>query len=343
MSELHRKKEMNRMMISGLESGAATALRRMARNETIKSYVQQNAPLYDALLPAALRFIGGETLPRCLTTVRTVNEEGFATGMDFMGESTCDSAAARQAAEEFLCVVKSIKEYNLNSSIGLGLSHIGMAIDASLAFENASAIAQAAHEAGTEIMINAEGSERTNDVFDLHRRLCERHDNVGITIQAYLYRSAEDLVSALNRPAKIRLVKGTYGEPPEAARQCREAVDSAYREFMETLLASGHTCSIATHDRLLLDHAHKFIQELNLNKDAIEFEMLYGVAMDRLREMLCQGYRTRVYVPYGKEWYLYLCHRLAEYPPNIHRAISDAVGKFDLLMKTNATMKAWFH
>jgi proline dehydrogenase len=199
-------------------------------------------------------------------------------------------------------------------------------IDIDLAFENASALAQAAREAGIEIMIGAEGFERTNAIFDLHRRLCECYDNVGITIQAYLYRSVSDMVPALDRPGKIRLVKGTYEEPSDVVRHCKEAIDSAYREFLETLLVSGHSCSIASHDPALLDHAHRFIQEFNFNKELIEFEMLYGVAMDRLHDMLRQGYRSRVYIPYGQEWYRYVCHRMAEYPPNIYRALTDAAG-----------------
>src|SRR5574341_430448 len=248
--------EMSRMMPSGLDTEAATVLKHISRNELIKSYVRQNASLYSALLRAALRFIGGETLPQCVEAVRSLNEQGFATAMTFIGDSTCDPAIAQQATEEILGIVKCIKEYRLQSSICLDLSHVGLAIDANLAFENASAVAQAAHKAGIEIMIGAEESERANDVFDLHRHLCERYDNVGITIQAYLYRSVNDLVSVLDRPGKLRLVKGTYEESPDIARRGKEAIDSAYREFLETLLVSGHACSIATHDPALLNCTH---------------------------------------------------------------------------------------
>jgi proline dehydrogenase len=180
------------------------------------------------------------------------------------------------------------------------------------------------------MMISMEGSERTGEILDAHCWLCERFDNVGITLQAYLYRTKDDLTAALERPGRIRLVKGAYEEPPDIAQPRGVAVDATYRELMETLLISGHACSIATHDPLLLDYAHPFIQEHHLSGDTLEFEMLYGITPERLQMMQKRGYRTRVYLPYGQEWYLYLCHRLAEYPPNIYRAIADAVGINDV-------------
>jgi len=175
-------------------------------------------------------------------------------------------------------------------------------------------------------MISMEGSERTSDIIEIHRRLCKHFDNVGITLQAYLYRTAHDLVSALELPGRIRLVKGAYEEPADLALPRGDSLDTVYRDSMEILLASGHSCSIATHDPVLLDHAHTFIQQNNLDQKNIEFEMLYGVTPNRLQTMRDRGYHTRVYLPYGQEWYLYLCHRLAEYPPGIYQATADAVG-----------------
>lgn len=310
-----------------LQSDAAAALRHIARHEGVKAYIISNPALYAPLFRAAFRYIGGETLLQCLETAVALNRQGIAVTIDYMGESTRDAASAQEAVDEFLRVAHAIRERGLDASVSLDLSHIGLAVDEDLAFGNASRLAQAAAEAGTEIMISMEGSERTDAVLNIHRRLSEHFDNVGITLQAYLYRTADDLEAALKRPGKIRLVKGAFEEPAEVARSRGPELDAQYRTAMETLLASGHSCSISTHDPAVLDHAHEFVQRHKLDQGgSVEFEMLHGVTPDRLREMRDRGYRVRDYLPYGKEWYLYLCHRLAEYPPNIFQAITDAIG-----------------
>jgi proline dehydrogenase len=308
------------------ESAAAAALRYVARDEDIKAYIQKDSLLYNTLLRAASRFIGGETLPQCLEVAAALNRKGFAVTIDYMGESTRDASAAEQATAEYLRIAQEIKTRGLNASISLDLSHIGLVVDEGLGFDNASRLAEAATLAGTEMMISMEGSERTSAVLDVHRRLCECFDNVGITLQAYLYRTQKDLAAALERPGKIRLVKGAFGEPSELARARGEELDTFYRDAMHALLASGHLCSIATHDSVMLKHAHEFTRQHNLDRQFFEFEMLHGATSDRLQQMLDKGYKVRDYLPYGKEWYLYLCHRLAEYPPNIYRALADAVG-----------------
>lgn len=311
-----------------LEAGAATALQHIARNEEIKTYVMRNAPLREALLRAALRFLCGETLYECLKAAKVLNGGGHATTIDYMGESTRDEQMAERATSEFLSVVRTISQESLDSSISLDLSHVGLALDADLAFRNASRIARAARDAGIEMMISMEGSERTGSILELHRRLSEAFDNVGITLQAYLYQTDDHLESVLQRPGRIRLVKGAYEEPDRIARPRKSpVVDDAYRRLMEMLLESGHSCSIATHDPDLLDHAHEFIQAHDLSPVAFEFEMLYGITPERLQKMHELGYRTRTYLVYGEEWYLYLCHRLAEHPPNIYQAVIDMVGE----------------
>lgn len=176
------------------------------------------------------------------------------------------------------------------------------------------------------LMISMEGMDRTDTILSIHRRLCERFANVGITLQAYLFRVPQDLAEVQKRPGKIRLVKGAYGEAAHVARPRGEGLDTEYRQLVETVLASGHPLSIATHDSSLLDHAHRFIQKQNLTTDHIKFEMLKGVTPERLQLMRARGYRTRVYLPYGQEWHLYLCNRLAEYPPNLYQAIADVAG-----------------
>ncbi|MBA2691454.1 MAG: proline dehydrogenase family protein [Rubrobacter sp.] len=283
------------------------------------------------LLRAASRFVCGEEMPEALEAAKKANGLGHAATIDYMGESTRDEALAERATEEFVRVAKEIKTRGLDSSISLDLSHVGMALDADFAFENASKIARAAREAGTEVMVSMEGTERTDEILSLHERLSESFEEVGITLQAYLHRTESDLAAALERPGRIRLVKGAF-EEPESAALPRDStdLDEAYRRHMETLLASGHTLSIATHDETILDHAHEFIRENGLEASNAEFEMLYGITPERLEAMRERGCRTRVYLVYGEEWYLYLCHRLAEHPPNIYRAVASLGSLRDL-------------
>ncbi|MCU0546804.1 MAG: proline dehydrogenase family protein [Oscillatoriaceae cyanobacterium Prado104] len=313
-----------------IEFEVAEALKQIALDEDIKAYVLQHPPLYQPLLHAALRFIGGETLVQCAETAKSLNQQGFAVTIDYMGESTRDTEMAEQATQEFVNVIQAIAEQNLDSSVSLDLSHIGMVINAELGYKNACVLAEAAHKVGLEIMISMEGTDRTSLILETHQRLCETFDNVGITLQAYLHRTPDDLESALQRPGKIRLVKGAYAAPADVAKSRGAELDASYRQLMERLLTSRHPCSIATHDPTLLDifpleYAHKSIKEQGIEQDKIEFEMLKGVTPERLQAMRNYGYRTRVYLPYGQEWHLYLCNRLAEYPPNVYQAIIDAV------------------
>lgn len=308
-----------------LEFAASEALRHIALDEEIKSYVLQHPPMYRTLLQAATRFIGGETLAQCVDTARSLNQQGFAVTIDFMGESTRDAVMAEQATQEFLSVVQAIVTHKLDASVSLDLSHIGMVIDTELGYDNACTLAEAARQNDLEVMISMEGTDRTDLILHIHQRLCERFDNVGITLQAYLYRTLNDLERVLSHPGKIRLVKGAYEASQSLARTRGADLDLAYHQLMQMLLRRGHLSSIATHDLSLLKDAHNFIQEHKLDKGKIEFEMLKGVTPERLKTMSEYGYQTRVYLPYGREWHLYLCNRLAEHPPNLYQAIVDVV------------------
>lgn len=305
---------------------AALALKSVARNEEIKAYILSESTLHNVLLRAARRFIGGEDLQECLSDAQSLNREGFAVTIDYMGESTRDEQMSIEAAQEFERVIDAISERELDSSVSLDLSHIGLAVDAELCYEQARFLAERAEAAGLEMMISMEGSERTEQVLAVYHRLSENFENVGITLQAYLHRTPEDLTAALKRPGRIRLVKGAFQEPEETAMTRGAETDVAYRSCVEKVLSESHPCSISTHDQQLLEHADRFVRKNALSTENVEFEMLKGVERERLDRMRDLGYRARVYLPYGEEWYLYLCHRLAEHPPNIYQAISDAAG-----------------
>ena len=307
------------------ERQVSAALQHLALDESAKAYVLQHPPLYKALLQAALRFIAGETLAECCNVAKQLNRQGHAVTIDFMGESTHDVAMAEEATQEFFEVVRIIDEEKLDCSVSYDLSHLGMVIDPNLAYENACILAKAARSAGIEMMISMEGVDRTETILDIHRRLAEQFDNIGITLQAFLYRTHNDMDSAVKVNAKVRLCKGAYEAPAHLAMPRGPQLDSAYLQLAEKLIEWGCFCSIGTHDQTILDHLHQFIQASGRGHENVEFEMLNGVTPDSLQSMRALGYRTRVYLPYGREWHLYLCNRLAEHPPNIYQAIIDAV------------------
>jgi len=304
---------------------AVQALRSISRNEELKEYLIKNKPLYNTILKAAMRFIGGETLDECIETSKEITKKGHAFTVDFMGESTRDESIANDATEEFLTVIEKIKKTKSNSSISLDLSHIGMVIDKKLGYKNAVLIAQKAKDYGIEMMISMEGIERTDDILNEYYILAKTYPNVGITLQAYLLRTKKDLEKVLKFPGKIRLVKGAYETPITYALPWGKKTDKAYIKYMEKLIVENHLCSIATHDEKILLHADKLIKKNKIKTDQIEFEMLHGATPELLDKMHDKGYNTREYLPYGKEWFLYVCHRLAENPLNIYQALADAV------------------
>jgi proline dehydrogenase len=306
---------------------AADALRRIARDEKLKALAETDPLLAPLLQRAADRYTGGSTLEACLGTIEGVNAQGHAATADYMGESTREAAVANAETEHFLKMVKAITARRLNCSVSLDLSHIGLAIDHALALDNAARIATATRDAGLEMMISMEGSERTDAVLQVHGQLCSRFEHVGVTVQARMKRTPADMALLLKRPGRIRLVKGAYDEPETTAHQrISDGATQAYRALTQTLLSSGHRCSIGTHDRQQLNWAHEFIQGHAFDPKSFEFEVLYGLGPAQSDHMRALGHATRQYIVYGSEWFLYVCHRIAEHPPRLFDALADIVG-----------------
>lgn len=307
-----------------LETKVSATLRHLALDETVKAFVLENKQIYRVLMQAASRFIGGETLNECISVAQNLNAKGHRVTIDFMGESTRNSSTAQEATEMFLSVIEHISLYQLDASVSFDLSHLGMIIDPEIGYQNARKLAFASQKTNTEMMISMEGFDRVDTVLDIYSRLSAEFDRVGITLQAFLHRTPEDLERVIQFPGKIRLVKGAYEIPPDAGLSRGKQLDERYIELARQLIQRKQYCSIATHDIYLLDQIHTFVQSNTISPVHVEFEMLKGVTPERLELMRDRGYSTRVYLPFGREWYLYLCNRLAEFPPNIYQAISDA-------------------
>jgi len=315
----------SRRNLDQLEQATTAALKSVSRNQTYKSHVMRDPVLHSALLRGVSRYIGGETRSECLRQAAHLNARGFLTILDYMGETISEKKTAEQIVLEFEALIDAVASSPAGCAISPDLSHIGLSIHSDLALQNATRLAKRAKAVGVEIMLNMEDSKLTDEILNVHRRLCEQFDNVGITLQAYLYRTDKDLADALQRPGRIRLVKGAYQEPSAVARPLGPEVDRAYGQFLKTILDRNHPCFIATHDQALLDQARSWISQKQVLAERTEFELNYGIRPDRAAKLRDLGHPVRIYLPYGTEWFLYLCHRIAEHAPNLYQALIDII------------------
>jgi proline dehydrogenase len=259
------------------------------------------------------RFVAGETMEDSVRALRGLNEKGLWANTTLLGESIRDEGEARAVAEEYIVLVDRLAAEELRANVALKLTHLGLDIDEALAYENVRRIV----ERGSFIRIDMEQSAYVDATLRIYRRLREDGlDNVGTVLQAYLYRTEEDLRSLLPLDPNLRLVKGAYLEPHEIAYPQKADVDAAYVRLLETmLLADGHT-AIATHDEQIIEHAIRFAEERRVAHDSFEFQMLYGVRPQLQLSLAARGYKVLVATPYGPEWYPYLMRRLGERPAN---------------------------
>ncbi|MEU9789518.1 proline dehydrogenase family protein [Streptomyces sparsogenes] len=308
---------------------ASDVIRRLALDEKLKEQVPSDPMLGPLARRIARRYVAGETVAEALAEVAAINGRGHRATVDYMGESCRDAARADVATDVFLDVSERLAGGGHDSSVSLDLSHIGLAVDAGLALRNARRIAEATAAADQEMIISAEGSDRTDAVLDVHGALCEEFDHVGVTVQARLHRTADDMPVLLRRPGRIRLVKGAFFEPetiayPRGGRELREA----YLGFARVLVDAGHPCSFATHDGDLLGEMEPMVAGGAHDRSAPwEFETLLGLGPDRVAAMREKGHPTREYVVYGTEWWLYVCNRIAEDPQRLFHAVADAAGR----------------
>jgi proline dehydrogenase len=267
--------------------------------------------------PLVLRFIAGEMLGDALAVVRRLNDADLAVTLDYLGESVTSAAEASQAALQYVAILHAIERQGARSNASLKLTQMGLDVDRALAVRNLERIVAQAGQFGNFIRIDMEGSDYTQVTLDIFKQLFERHKNVGVVIQAYLYRSEADVRELNALGARVRLCKGAYSEPPSVAFPDKADTDANFVKLMQLLLSEGTYPGIATHDERMVDATREFAAREDIPSDRFEFQMLYGVRRDLQEQLVRDGYRMRVYVPYGKEWYPYMVRRLAERPANM--------------------------
>lgn len=266
------------------------------------------------------RFVAGFRIEDALAVARTLDRQGLYTTLDSLGENVSSPDQARQAAQIYHSLLDEISAAVLNANVSLKLTQMGMDLGEALASEIVSGLVRHAVQANTFVRVDMEGSPYTQATIDLVRRLHavpENRGHVGIVIQAYLRRSEQDISTLLTDGIRIRLCKGAYKEPPEIAFPLKKEVDQNFVALMKMLLKSGIYHGIATHDEAMIRATREFAAAERIAPSSFEFQMLYGIRRDLQRNLVQDGYRVRVYVPFGEQWYPYFMRRLAERPANV--------------------------
>jgi len=265
----------------------------------------------------ASRFIAGEEIEDALRVIRRLNGEGFLVTLDCLGESVHEAAAAETACQTYLLLLERLAAEKLDSHVSVKLTQLGLAIDEGLARRNLARLAESAVRHHNFVRVDMEGSAFTDATLRVFCSVDAPREVMGIAIQTYLRRTEADVEELLQRGVRIRLVKGAYKEPPDIAFARKSDVDRNYQKLTEKLLASRIYHAIATHDERLIAATERFARERGIRPENFEFQMLYGIRRRLQRALVQQGWRVRLYVPYGQEWYAYFMRRLAERPANL--------------------------
>jgi proline dehydrogenase len=266
------------------------------------------------------RFVAGFRIEDALSASRHLGAQGLAVTLDALGENVSRPEQARQSGQIYHWLLDSLAGSDLDANVSLKLTQMGIDLNPDLAFEIVSSLVRHAGTAKSFVRIDMEGTPYTQATIDVVRRLHavpENRGHVGIVIQAYLRRSAEDIATLLADGIRIRLCKGAYQEPADLAFPAKKDVDENFVVLMKTLLKSGVFHGIATHDEAMIRATREFARAERIDPTVFEFQMLYGIRRDLQRQLIDEGYRVRVYVPFGDEWYPYFMRRLAERPANI--------------------------
>lgn len=266
----------------------------------------------------ARRFIAGESIEEAVEAVRSVSARGLLLTLDYLGESVSTSEAAANATREYGRILEAVVRSGIERNISLKLTQLGLDVDRATCTDNLRRILQPADAAGFFVRIDMEGSAYTEVTLQIFETLWRQgHRNLGVVLQSYLTRTDADVARVLALGARVRLVKGAYNEPREVAYQEKAAVDAAYVRQMKVLLDTGAYPAIATHDVDIIEATKQYAAEKGYARDRFEFQMLYGIRRDLQTSLHRDGYRVRVYVPFGQQWFPYFMRRLGERPANI--------------------------
>jgi proline dehydrogenase len=304
-----------------LNAASRKAILAAADSPRVQRFVQTHG-----MRLGAARFVAGETLDDSIAVLRRLNEQGLHANTTLLGEAVHDQATTQAVIAEYEQVLQRIADEQLRANVALKLTHLGLDLDEELAFANVRRLVERATELDGFIRIDMEQSAYVEATLRVYRRLREAGlDRVGTVLQAYLYRTPEDLESLLPLAPNLRLVKGAYLEPTDVAYPRKTDVDAMYARLLERMLSGGGYTAVATHDEALIDHAIAYADAHGIGRDRFEFQMLYGVRTQLQLDLVRRGYKVLVATPYGPEWYPYLMRRLGERPANLLFFVRNAL------------------
>jgi proline dehydrogenase len=285
----------------------------LSRQKYLRRWMETSA----AARRLATRFVAGETLDDALAVGRRLNAEGITITLDCLGESVTSLEEAARARDVYLATLEAMRQAGIEPNVSLKLTQFGLDLSADACRDNVGQLVRRAAEIGGFVRVDMESSEYVDRTLTLVADLHARYGAVGTVIQAYLYRSRKDVEKLCEQRTRVRLCKGAYLEPASVAFPKKQQVDENYAELAKLLLESGTYPAIATHDEKMIAAAKAHAAARSLPRDAFEFQMLYGIRRDLQRRLVAEGYRLRLYVPFGKAWYPYYMRRLAERPANV--------------------------
>jgi proline dehydrogenase len=264
----------------------------------------------------ARRFVAGDRIEEAVDEIRKLNALGISATFDHLGENVHDRQAASLEVDVYFELLDSIEKQRLDANVSLKLTQLGLDLSEEFCTENLRRILSHAARTETFVRIDMEGSVYTQKTLNVFRKLWEEHKNVGVVLQSYLYRTGEDIEEMNRLGVRVRLCKGAYKEPRKLAYPRKSDVDASYKRLTTRLLEAGNYPGLATHDPAMIAHVQTEAARLQKSNDSFEFQMLYGVRAKEQQHLRDQGYRMRVYVPYGGEWLPYFMRRIAERPAN---------------------------
>lgn len=275
----------------------------------------------------AARFVAGESIDLAVEAIKGLNNQGLSVTIDYLGEFIDNEAEANEMADQCIEAVKAIGRERIDSQLSLKMTSMGLDLSEEIVMKNMRRILEAAQEFGVFVTIDMEDYSRCGKTIDIFKRLKSEYDNVGTVIQAYLFRTEKDMEVLNEYSPNLRLVKGAYKESPLVAFPDKKDVDDNFKKIIKMHLLNGNYTAVATHDDAMIDYTKKIVEEYNIPHDQFEFQMLYGIRVERQLELAKEGYKMRVYVPYGTDWYGYFMRRLAERPANVAFVLKGVINK----------------
>jgi proline dehydrogenase len=290
-----------------------STLLKLSENKKFASWVTSNG----TTRRMARRFVAGETLEEAIAAARQCNDSGMMASLDYLGENISTTSDAQHSRDAYLEVFERIAHEKLHANVSCKLTQLGLDINQEFCTGLVLSIVERAASFDNFLRVDMEGSAYTQRTVDLVKRVRARNPAVGTVIQAYLYRSETDVADLLAYGCRIRLCKGAYKEPEDVAFPRKADVDGNFIRLMQLLLSSGFYHAIATHDPRMIAATIRHAAAKGISKDDFEFQMLYGVRTDLQRRLVHDGYRVRIYIPFGNDWFPYFMRRLAERPANL--------------------------